>query len=444
MPTSTPPIMTPEQTAVSECACAGYSLGHKTWRGADTAVLDPASKALGKQLIDENAAAEIDVRIFDPEEMVKLIEKYKKTAVTLKNYSSAAKFDPKILPVFAADNSPVRALTLQNSTMSVYLAGNTFPHIEKLALSDTTLNVFTPDGMPKDTLRELKVERSRAERGTFICDTVLDTAAQNPVRKLTMREMTLLSGERASGKQFDWAKLPLSVEYLNLSKTDLMNANFDGFIEALPKMRNLKVLEIASCGLTDDHAQKIAKALEKSGAKHVNLSGNCFSENGRRALEGLAGKDVAKDGYFEWHGAEVNKMMQQTRPIADAVKQCSTKRDILDQGLAVAAARSDSFEDVLKRLKACGEYLKPEDFLTPAADGSTILGDLVTTKQVDAAFKPEYWKNTKDMQRVWDALSPEGRSQLGENGGTAAFQRRKNQVMMTAVRQATGRSGGRG
>lgn len=442
MPISNP-TMTPERQAASECAMAGYTLGRKTGKGADTSRLEPESAALGKQMVDKNAAAEIDVRLFDPQAMGELIASYQKTAVTLKNFSTSARFDPEILSVFADENSPVRTLTLKNALLSSYRADNKFPRIEKLTLSDTTVNAYTPEGLPKNSLRELKVERCKAEQGTKIGDTVLDMAAQNPTRKLTVREMTLLSGEKAADKPFDWSKLPLSLEYLNLSKTDVMNANFDGFIETLPKLKNLKVVEIASCGLTDEHAQKLAAALERSGAKHINLSGNRFSENGHRLLNGLNGKNTATYEYFEWHGAEINKMMKQTRPIEEAAKLCSTKQDIINKGLFAAAAKSDSFEDVLKMLKTCGEYLKPADYLTPAADGTTILSDLVTTKQVDAAFKPEYWKNTKDMQTVWNALSPEGRSQLGENGGTAAFQRRKNQVMMNAVRQATLQSRGR-
>lgn len=442
MPNSQQP-MTPESEAALECSSAGYTLGRKTGKGADPAVLEPASRELGKQLTDKKAAAEIDVRLFDPQEAGRLITEYGKTAVVLKNFSMSARFDREILSAFTDEKSPVRSLALKNGTISSYSAGNKFPYIEKLALSDTAVNAYTPDGLPKNSLRELKVERCRSEQGTFIGDTVLDMAAQNPLRKLTMREMTLLSGETPAGKPFDWSKLPLSVEYLNLSKTDVMNANFDALADTLPKLKNLKVLEIASCGLTDEHAQKLAKALEQSGVKHVNLSGNRFSENGHGVLNRLNGKNTVTGDYFEWHGAEINKMMQQTRPIEEAAKLCSTKQDIVNKGLFAAAAKSDSFEDVLKMLKSCGEYLKPADYLTPAADGTTILSDLVVTKQVDAAFKPEYWKNTKDMQTVWNALSPEGRAQLGENGGTAAFQRRKNQVMMNAVRQATARSGGR-
>ncbi|MCQ2913791.1 MAG: hypothetical protein MJ247_01190 [Alphaproteobacteria bacterium] len=420
---------TPEREAYYKATDAAYTMGYKIGRGSDPSTINDVCPRVATELVDASKAVCIDLNLFDPDKIMDTVKKYDKKALVLKHCSSNNRFQKDLDKKINDQDFPVRDLTLVNAEIGMYGTPR-YVNMTSLTLVDSTFNGKMEEDLQGKDLVSLKVERCKVDRSFsgVIANSVLEVAGHNNLKKFTMREMSLLTG--SDDKKVDWSKLPESLEYLNLSKTDVMNADFDGLMEKLPKLKNLKVFEMASCGLSDEHAQKLSKALQQSEVKHINLSGNPMSLS-------VNDKNVICGDYFEWSGAEINKMVTQGKTLQAQASKELNKDQLLKSGLLAAAAKSDNFEDSLKSLKAKGTYLSSQDYLAEQNDGNTIIQDLTKTRQLTSVFKPEYWLNPKEMQKVWDAVSDEGKGQLGPNGGKAAFQVRKNQVMMNAVRMAT-------
>ncbi|MCQ2966129.1 MAG: hypothetical protein MJ250_05260 [Alphaproteobacteria bacterium] len=430
-----------EDQIYSKCTDAGYTLGFKYGRGSDVDQVIRESKRMGSEFVDPNKAVCIDFNTFDSEKMMDLIKDTKKETVSLIGVNDDNRFQKEVDKKFRDPDCPVKDLTLSNGCLKMYGFSDKYPSVEKMTFSDMEFCGNLGNDLACKNLESLKIERCKAiyfdqqEKGVVV--SALKIAEKHNLKKFTLREMSLKEGSKYfMNINIDWNKLPTTLEYLNLSKTDIMYGDFDGLMKVLPNLPNLKVVEMASCGLTAEHADKLAKALSESSVRHVNLSGNCFDDESKKKLR-VDNKEVCLDGYFEWHGAEVAKMLNQTRPIEEAAQKASTKEEMVKTGVLRNAAKAGSFEDILKMLKQQNVYLTAEDYTTPGKDGRTIAEDLAKTNQVNSAFKPEYWVNPKDMQAAWNAVPDEGKEQLGPNGGKAAFQVRKNQVMMAAVRRNT-------
>lgn len=426
---------------------AAHALNRKFYRYVDSATIDAKATALTDQILSPDATPVIDTDMFAVDEALPVLAENGRTSVVVEGVRPGYKLQT---PVENALSDPKYGLTdirFKDSAMEFtdYRSEPRYASVEKIAFENVTMDGVLARNMPSDTLTELSLERCRMDKATSynpnlpvyatLCSNALAIAEKNPLRRLFMNEMSITSGEPSKESEpLNWSKLPVTLEYLSLEKTDVMNANFDGLMEALPKLKNLKALDMSSCGLTDEHAEKLAAALQKTQIARINVSGNRFSEGARKRLSALPDKQVEAADYIHWNKTLITRETANDRPMAGYLKDIKTKEDMFAADMIFPAAKGSAFRDVLDALKTRGEYMTPEDYDRKGGDGKPLLEALIKTEQLPVVFDPQYWNDPKKMQALWERVPEKHRSQLGGKDGKVAFVKRKNQVMSNAVK----------
>lgn len=427
---------------------AAHALNRRFHRYINESIIDEKAARLTDQILSSTAMPVVDAGLFSMSDALEVLKKNDKDALIVENVASGYKIQTPIDDSLSDPKVGLKDIRIRNSSLeySDYMPKTRYVGVEKLAFENVALNGMFSKSMPSGTITDLTIERCSlgkvptydptAPRYMTICTNALEIASKNPLKHLFLNEMSLTSGEPdKEPAPADWSKLPVTLEYLSLEKTDIMRANFDGLMKALPNLKNLKVLDLASCGLTDEHGQKIKQALQASQATIINLTGNHFSEPLKNELEDIKGKNVSASWeYMHTDKERTLRDLANERPIAAYLKSMHSKKDILESDLLPAAVKGQAFRDVLDAVKNCGEKMVPADYDKKIDSQQTLLGALIQTKQLSDVFEPKYWDNPKEMQTVWDKVPETDRAQLGGKDGKVAFVKRKNQVMASAVK----------
>lgn len=428
---------------------AVHALNRKRHRYIDSSIVDDKATALTDQLLSQDALPVVDSDMFDIEETLNVFATNGKTALVVENVIPGYKIQTPIEDALSNPKYGLTDIRFKDSEMEFtdYRSTPRYGAVESMAFENVLMNGVVARDMPADTLTELSFERCRMEKATSynpnlpvyatICSNALAIAEKNPLRRLFMNEMSITSGEPSKESEpLDWSKLPVTLEYLSLEKTDVMNADFDGLMKALPKLKNLKVLDMSSCGLTNEHAEKLLNALQKTQISRINVSGNRFSDETKKRLESLPDKRVSASDYIHLDKELTIREIAYDRPMAGYLKDLGTKAEMFAADMVFPAAHGGAFKDVLDALKSCGEHMSPEDYDRQDNKGKSLLNTLIKTEQLPVVFDPRYWNDPKKMQALWDKIPEKHRSQLGGTDGKVAFQKRKNQVMSAAVKTA--------
>ena len=430
-------------------ASAGHSLVRKMQRYTHYSIIEAKATDLTDRILSEDQIPVVDADVFSVDEVLPVLAQNAKSSVVLENVRPGYKMQTPVENALSDPKNGIKDIRFKDSEMEFteYRSEPRYTSVEKMAFENVSMTGVVASYMPEGVLTELSFERCRMGAATSynpdnpvygtVCTNALAIAEKNPLKHLYLNEMSIMSGEPEKDSAApDWSKLPVTLEYLSLSKTDVMNANFDGLTEALPKLKNLKALDISSCGLTDDHARKLEAVLSKTQIARVNLSGNNFSNEMQGRLLSLPDKQVAASGeYLWWDKAQTVRKIENDNPMAGYLKSVKNKDEMLAQDMFFPAAKGGSFKSVLDAVKACGEYLTAADYDLKDAGGETLLTSLEKTGQLPVVFDPQYWNDPKAMQAVWDKVLEDRRTQLGGDP-KAAFQKRKNQVMLGVVRSA--------
>lgn len=427
---------------------AAHALNRRYHRYIDESIISDKATKLTDQILSAAVTPVVDADFFAMFDTLKVLQENNKDALVVENIESGYKIQTPIEDDLSNPKIGLKDVRIKNSSLeySDYNPRTRYAGFEKLAFENVSFTGMFSKSMPAGTVTDLTIERCSlgkvptydptGPRYMTMCSNALDIASKNPIKHMFLNEMSLMTGEPdKEPAPADWSKLPVTLEYLSLEKTDIMNANFDGLMEALPNLKNLKVLDLASCGLTDEHGQKLKKALQSSQATIINLTGNHFSEPVKNELEAIKDKNVSAS--WEYTRTDKERTLRDIaneRPIAAYLKGMGSKKDILESDLLAAALKGQAFRDVLDAVKNCGEKMVPADYDKKIDSQQTLLGALIETKQLSDVFEPKYWDNPKEMQAVWDKVPEKDRAQLGGKDGKVAFMKRKNQVMANTVK----------
>lgn len=430
---------------------AAQEMDRKYHRYTDPEVMTNMAAALADQILNPAAAPEIDADVFSVSGALLIAEANGRDAAVLKNVRSGYKTQGPI-DSYLSDPKKcgLRSIMFRDSDLAYYdyRAPEKYTSMTALGFDNVTLNGHISHDLPSDVLTRLSFSRCRMDRSmvhdeneterTTIGSNAVATAAKNPhLKYFFMNEMSLISGFPDKEGPLEWDSLPDTIEYLSLAKTDIMRANFDGLMAYVHSSRNLKAFDCASCGLTDEHAAKLKKALEGTQITVVNLSGNHFSDKMRGELDGMGVQGMMLSGdYVPLDPEDTIRRIVAERPVQGYLKQLSSKEEMKKQGLFFPAARAGTFADILDAVKANGEEMTAEDYALKDTKGRILIAELSKTKQLATVFEPKYWTNTKQMQMSWDIVPEKDREQLDGKSGRPSFQKWKNQVMAGAVRTA--------
>ncbi|MCQ2913843.1 MAG: hypothetical protein MJ247_01455 [Alphaproteobacteria bacterium] len=394
-------------------------------------------RGLAAQVFDKNQKANVDLDFFNAEEVLSVVKKSKKDRVVLDHYSENF-LQENINAALCDKESPIKDLTLQNGSYSIETKGSKNYHaVEALSLVNCEIVGSIGVNLTCENLKALKFDNCRAafidNKEKALGESALNLAENHLLHRFTYKNMSLEKGlSRRAHAEFDWNKLSPSTEYINLSKTDIKECNFDGFLKKLPELKNLKMIELAGCHLQDYDASRLSQALTKSSVQYANLSGNCFSEEGENNFKGLK-TEVDTSSYFECSEALISKKLLRSQPLLGKIKSATSKKDLIESGVIFDAASCDAFELITKRTKELNVQLDSSDFASKNADGIQLIDIIAKNRQLDRVFNHKNWKDAVEMQKTWNLVSEENRAPYLEKYGKGVFQRNKNQVMMNAV-----------
>lgn len=430
---------------------AAQEMDRKYHRYTDPELMTNMAAALADQILNPNLTPEIDAGVFSVAGALLIAEANGRDTAVLKNVQSGYKTQG---PVDSYLSDPkkcgLRSLVFKDSDLAYYdyRSPEKYGSVTDLGFDNVTLNGHISHDLPGEVLTRLSFSRCRMERSmvhdeneterTTIGSNAIETAAKNPhLKYFFMNEMSLISGFPDKEGPLEWNTLPDTIEYLSLAKTDIMRSNFDGLTAYIHSSKNLKALDCASCGLTDEHAGKLKKALEGTQIAVVNLSGNLFSDRMRGELGGMGIPGMMLSGdYVHLDKEDTIRRIAAERPVQGYLKQFRSKEEMKEQGLFFPAARAGTFGDILNAVKANGEEMTAEDYAQKDAKGRVLIAELGKTKQLATVFDPQYWTNTKQMQMSWDLVPEKDKEHLDGKAGRPSFQKWKNQVMAGAVRSA--------
>ena len=428
---------------------AAQSLNRKQNKYKDYDMMVNEASVLADSILASEGSAEINVNSFMAAETLPLLKEYGKTEAVLTHVTSGYVVQGPIDKFLSSDECALHSVTFKESELTYcdYGSKEKYGNVSELSFENVLMNGHISHDLPQGNLTRLSFERCRMERSmrhdeneterTTIGSNAIETASRNPLLKqFYMNEMSLLAGNPEKEKPLEWETLPEALEYLSLAKTNIIYSNFDGLTAYLSSAKNMKAVDIASCGLTDEHGEKLLSCLEGTKIKLLNLSGNHFSDEMRSRLSAMVGKKVMVSPHYEALDKEKTiKEISYERPLKDHLSEAKNKAEMKEKNLFFPAVRGGVFVDVLDAVRALGEELSPEEYQMQDKTGKTLINELSKTKQLSDVFTPKYWSNTKQMQAVWDMVSAEGKKQLDGKEGRPSFQTRKNHVMAETVKR---------
>lgn len=255
-------------------------------------------------------------------------------------------------------------------------------------------------------------------------------------------------------------RLPESVKTLKLNDVALVTPREVKYMaECLNKSRKgLKRLEMRCSGLDERTLPELFPAFQGGYLQSVDLSGNAIGDKTALALadalkaEGclisqthlgdrvseirntVVGRErnpvsdaaLAAVNAAEKENAVKIRSIQGREQAVETVRNAGAKAEDLDVFTLAKAGRTDVLFSLNK--------VKPEDLKKCDADGKALIVHIAETGKVADAFKPEFWKNPKEMQETWDLLSPEHKKQMDGQNGRPLFRQVKNKVMAEFVK----------
>lgn len=256
-------------------------------------------------------------------------------------------------------------------------------------------------------------------------------------------------------------KMPPSLKTLKLNDIALVDPRDVGnMAEGLLASGCLKRLELRCTGLDERTLPELFKAFRGGFLESVDLSGNRIDDKTALALAGVLNEKkcriaetrlgdtvaeirntvvgrssnpvsataLARVNEAERNNANELRMRRDQEKAAAAVAEAGENVAILDAFTLAKAGKAD----VLMKDKA----LPASDLKRRDAEGKALIVHVAEAGQLAEVFKPEFWKNPKEMQETWDLVPQERRGQMDGKDGRPSFQHVKNKVMSDFVKNS--------
>ncbi len=327
--------------------------------------------------------------------------------------------------------------------------------LTKLEVSDTDIAkaflVFSDfcSALSKcETLTSLTVSNNR---GMFAPNTEKLAKA---IKKLPLKELDL-SGQMYSIRTFD--ELPASLESLGIRKMSFSHFPPADLLDTLDRLPNLKSIDAEGCYLFNDHFDRFCGALEGTKIERLNLFRAKASSKGDKLSDDSVAPLIAamkrEDSLLKDTGL--------TKPFdhdlsPETVKEIAYWEDFnadkieISKNKAAMRERYGKGDRSLFTLAGVGRFeealtgapLNVEAYKQKDAAGKALIVRIAESGQLPLILTPERLHTPKEMGELWAMIPEKFKTQMDGREGRPSFTKIKQQMMLSAVKNAAAKKNG--
>ncbi len=436
----------------------------------DKAFFDSAPKGIGKALakiLPDSSATELRISKRDWDGASSSV-----SASLVKSVMSGLNFDTfgvryaladviDALPKTRITSLSVKSAELDTDVYKAFARSLPKSKIETLRLENTDIaSCMTLNGLAKglcsSSVRKLELPDNDLESIALGCLGVAFEKGSN-VEELDLSFNKV--GHIRLGELTE--KLPPSLKTLKLNDVALVDPrNVGNMADGLVKSGHLKRLEMRCAGLDERTLPELFKAFRAGALESVDLSGNRINDAAALALA-----DVLKEKSCRIVETRLGDKVEEIRNTVVGRKENHVSAGVLAQVKEAERMNAERLKTAEEKQKAvetvasAGENvavldaftlakagktdvlmsrggLKPSDLKRSDEQGKALVVHIAEAGQLAEVFKPEFWKNPKEMQETWDMLSDEHKVQMDGKDGRPSFQHAKNKVMADFVKNS--------